>query len=97
MIKIAVKEPGKAWEIREVEDTLETYQGIVGGYIECFRNIGKIAFFCNENGKFMDMEPNIYVHSLNDTIMGTIFAARYDDEGEFVTLTDEDEQFFKGI
>ena len=96
-ITIAVKEPGKAWHTAEVEDALPTYQQIVGGYIEHFKSIGMIAFFCNENGKFMDLEPNIYVPELNDIVMGTIFAVRSDDAGEFISLTKEDEELFKGI
>ena len=96
-IKIAVKEPGKAWQIREVEDALPTYQKIVGGYIEYFKSVGDIVFFCNENGKLMNLEPNVYVPELNDEIMGTIFAVRADDEGEFQSLTEDDEEYFKGI
>lgn len=89
-ITIAVKEPGKVWHITEVEDALPTYQNIVGGYIEGFRSIGPITMFCNEEGKLQGLEPNIYVPQLNDVICGTIFAAKTDDEGEFVSLTEED-------
>lgn len=96
-ITIAVKRPGDVWKIKEVEDTLKTYQDIVGGYIEHFKSIGDIAFFCNEEGKFLDLEPNIFVPELNDTVVGTVFAARSDEAGEFVSLTDEDKELFKGI
>ena len=64
----------------------------------------KITIAVKEPGKawhtaevFMDLEPNIYVPELNDIVMGTIFAVRSDEAGEFVSLTKEDEELFKGI
>ena len=45
--------------------------------------------FCNEEGKLKDLLPNI-VGPLGDVIVGTIFAVRADDEGEFQSLTDYD-------
>ena len=88
-ITIAVKEPGEPWEIREVEDELKTYQDIVGGYIEEFRKVKDVCFFCNEEGKLLNLRPNIMVRG-GDLIVGTIFAVKVDDEGEFVSLTDND-------
>jgi len=100
MITIAIKRPAEAWKIKEVEDTLETYQDIVGGYIEHFLNIGEdkgVALFCNEEGKLLQLEPNIHVPELHDEIVGTIFAVRVDEEGEFTSLTESDKELFKGI
>ena len=58
-ITIGIKEPAKNWHIETVEDTLETYQEIVGGYIE---HVGTssmgIEFFANEEGKLQGMAPN---------------------------------------
>lgn len=95
-ITIAIKEPAKAWHIADVEDALPTYQQIVGGYIECFRtSYNGICFFCNEEGKLLDLEPNIV--SGDDVICGTIFAVRSNEEGEFVSLNPADKSFFEGI
>ena len=92
-ITIAVKAPKKNWERREVENTLESFQEIVGGYIEgYFTNIYGVHFFCNEEGKFLNLEPNL--RFCGDIICGTVFAVRSDDEGEFVSLTDEDLDYF---
>lgn len=93
IVKIAVKEPGKRWEIRKVENSLSEYQKIVGGYIEHFYTHGDYAFFCNENGKFMDLKFNFRFR--DDFIMGTVFAARSDNEGEFITFDEKDELYFE--
>ena len=94
-IKIAVKEPFKAWEIREVEDTLPTYQGIVGGNIEHFGNQFGADLFCNEEGMFHDLKFNVYYR--NYPIFGTIFAVGADDEEEFVSLTAKQAKAFTDL
>ena len=89
-ITIAVKEPLDCWRVRTVIDKLKCYQDIVGGYIEQFcQTSGGILMFCNEEGKLKDLLPNI-VGPLGDVIVGTIFAVRADDDGEFQSLTDYD-------
>ena len=94
-IKIAVKEPNKGWTIRDVEDALPTYQKIVGGYIEGFYTMGGVSFFCNEDGKFQDLKFNFRFYG--DWIMGTVFAVRSDEEGEFVSIEEEDLEICKRI
>lgn len=92
IVTIAVKEPRKPWEIRNVSDELETYQKIVGGYIECFWNKERLSFFCNEDGKFLDLKFN-FRFGVHDFIMGSVFAARVDTEGDFIDLTNDDIKF----
>lgn len=88
-ITIGIKEPGKPCHFREVEDALPTYQKIVGGYIEhCHSTESGVLIFGNEEGKILGLEPNIELP--NDTIVGTVFAVRSDEEGEFCGLTGED-------
>ena len=88
-ITIGIKEPGRAWHFREVEDALPTYQKIVGGYIQLghAREDG-ILIFCTEEGKLHGLEPNIQLP--DDVIVGTVFTVRSDEEGEFQGLTGED-------
>lgn len=89
MITIGIKEPGMDWHFREVKDDLKTYQQIVGGYIEmCHATKDGILIFGNEMGKLLGMVPNIFLP--RDTIVGTVFAVRSDEEGEFQSLTGED-------
>lgn len=90
-ITIAVKEPGKEWTLREVEDTLPTYQKIVGGLIESFwMDKNGLIFFCNEEGKFLDLKFNF--RFFDDQIFGPVFAVRSDSEGEFCSVSEEDLQ-----
>ena len=89
-ITIAIKDPSRNWRKGCVENTLEAFQKIVGGYIEHFEDtVSGIHFFCNEEGKMLGMAPNVILLN-GDVVVGTIFAVRCDDEGEFVSLTDED-------
>lgn len=88
-ITIGIKDPGKPWHFREAENTLPTYQKIVGGYIELgYSTPDGILIFCNEDGKLQGLAPNLSLPY--DTIVGTGFAVRSDEEGEFCSLTGED-------
>lgn len=88
-ITIGIKEPGKYWHFREVEDRLRTYQQIVGGHIEmCHAREDGILIFGNEEGKLLGLKPNIFLP--RETIVGTVFAVRSDEKGEFISLTGED-------
>lgn len=88
-ITVEIKDPGKPWHFREAEDTLPTYQQIVSGYIQLgYSTKSGILIFCNEEGKILGLEPNLELPY--DTIVGTVFAVRSDEEGEFCSLTGED-------
>ena len=73
-IRVVVKKPRERSEILLVEDTLETYQKIVGGYIEAVPGIlpHPLAIYCNEEGKLVGLEPNI--SSSYDIIVGPVVA-----------------------
>jgi hypothetical protein len=88
-ITIAVKNPGEPWEKRTVEDVLQVYQQIVGGYIEgAYTTSFGVHIFCNEEGKLNNMKRNIMTPT--DVIFGPVFAVRDDGEGEFESLTKDD-------
>lgn len=79
----AMKEPYPA----EVENTLEGLQKVVGGYIEAVYLEDNVVLVCNEEGKLIGLSGN---RSLgNDIIAGTFFVAGSNDDGEFVSLTDD--------
>lgn len=88
-IRIAVKKPNGDWQARTVEDSLPTYQKIVGGYIEHFDSIDGIEFFCNEEGKLKNLPENL-ISTNGDVICGTVFAVRANSAGEFQSLTHKD-------
>lgn len=58
-IKVMVHEPGKPGELREIPDTLESLQAVVGGYVEAFHDPASPAFlYCDEDGTLKNLPPN---------------------------------------
>lgn len=49
-INVVVKAPGEAAKITQIENTLEAFQKIVGGYIETFTIATDCTIVCNEEG-----------------------------------------------
>lgn len=85
-MKIIVKEPCKKGEVIEVENNLETFQKIVGGYIEVYPIFEDMLIILNEEGKLKNLEPNLILK--NDVIVGTVAIAGRGEE-DFISLTDE--------
>lgn len=88
-IQIVVKKPGKPAEIRTVEDKLETFQNIVGGYIEHVGGVFNhpIGIYCNEEGKLQGLDPNIPLQG-GDILVGPLVVLSTDAFGNNVGLTD---------
>ena len=57
-MKVIWKEPGEAFEVREVENTLESLQKAVGGYIETFTFAEEACVVCDEEGRLNDKKFN---------------------------------------
>jgi hypothetical protein len=60
-IKAMVKMPGEGWVQREIDNTLESLQGIVGGYIETLTLREGLVLIVNEEGVLHELAPNLYV------------------------------------
>lgn len=90
-IVAVVKEPGGAAKIKTIDNTLESFQEIVEGYIECvpFPGIEELDIFLNEEGKLIGLKPNIYLREFEDIIMGTFFVVGNDGDGDAISLTEE--------
>ena len=58
-IRVIVKNPGEAPEEREVPNTLEALQALVGGYIEAVPLARDAVILVNEEGKLRGMAPNV--------------------------------------
>ena len=86
----AVKKVGQIGEVVEVENTLETWNDIVGGWIQTFPLASDMLIICNEEGKLKGLEPNveIVVGECSELIVGdfAIVKQGYDD---FEGLDDE--------
>ena len=94
-IKVLVVKPEQAPTIAEYENRLETWQQLVGGYIELFYPFEEdVAILCNEEGKIDGLPLNRAVKDANgeilDIIAGTFAVVGLDDEDGFRSLTDEE-------
>lgn len=60
-IRVVVKKARKPAEIKWIENELETYNEIVGGWIETFGLTDEILIVLNEEGKIKGLEPNLVI------------------------------------
>lgn len=58
-ILVGVLEPGGAIEFFNVDNTLEAFQDLVGGYIETVRIMADYITICNEDGRRLGLAENI--------------------------------------
>ena len=79
-IKVVYKEPGKSAEVRTIENDLHVLQELVGGWIQMVNIQSDVALICNEEGKLLDLQPNVYVHGIGDVVVGPIVFAGVDGE-----------------
>lgn len=88
-IRVIVKQPGQPLTLRWIEDELERYQAVIGGYIETvpLDGVPGIVLICNEEGKLRGLEPNVINGA--DVIVGPVIAARVSGE-DFGSLTESD-------
>lgn len=64
-----IKHPGQSAFTRDIENTLQAFQDLVGGHIEPVWMPGGICMIVNEDGKWLDLQPNFRMG--NDLIVGT--------------------------
>lgn len=79
-------------EVKRIENTLKSLQEQVEGYIECFETPNH-TIICNEEGKIMDLEPNLLILANNrlvEVLCGNLILCNTDKNGEFASLTDEE-------
>ena len=79
-------------------DYSEPTNNVQPAYIECVQLKNGIDFWVNDSGLIYDLHPSLHVdyselgwqgHGVQ-TLHGTIIAARHDNEGATIGLTDED-------
>lgn len=85
-MKVLMCRVGKEAELIEIENSLETMQELVGGYIEPYYPYeDDVAIICNEEGK-MFLEPNRPVITSDGRLIDYIF-------GDFFLCGNGDEDF----
>lgn len=97
-VKVLIKKPGQEPYIEEVENKLETFQEIVGGYIECveFPGLENVDLFVNEEGKLNNLEGNFWLPEYEDCVVGTCYMVGFDpEEGESVDIPEKAIEFCK--
>lgn len=72
-ITVLVKEPGKTVEICEIENELQTFQELVGGYIETVTPFEDLTFICDEEGRLKGKPYNCKLFGIN--FVGTVVLA----------------------
>ncbi len=92
-IKVLIVHPQEAPVVAEIDDTLETMQRIVGGYIEALYPFADpVAIVCNEEAKLIGLPLNRALFDedgvIYDIIAGTFFIAGLGEE-DFASLSPE--------
>lgn len=98
-IRAIIKPAGEPARIEYIENELETFNKLVGGWIQTFGFTDDTVIICNEEGKLLNLKPNIvipchggYVEEIvGDIVIVNIAPA----DGEFHSVTDEDIEFIK--
>ncbi len=88
MIRVVHKTPGQPAEVVNVDNSLESFQGLLdGGYLEAvfYPRTGVFAYI-DEEGKLKGLPLNFYVGS--EPIVGPAVFSKTDDEGEDIGLTE---------
>ncbi len=93
-IKVIFVKVGEEPIVKEIYNTLKAMQKEVGGLIEClgtsFSDKEDYDFIFNEEGKLYGLTGNRYIYNKQDIIAGDFLVSKSNEEGEFVTLTDEE-------
>lgn len=89
MLKI---EPGKAPYVKEIEKDYRASQREVGGLIDCFGFGDGCIAVLNDESKINGMEPNRRCR--NDIICGPFFICGDGRDGDFISLTDEQIEYY---
>lgn len=92
----------------EIEDTLEAEQAFVDGLIDVYSLTDNLDLVCNDEGLINGLEPKVVILGENvdgkedirefrEIIHGNCFICRHDDEGNFLSIREEDVETIKNL
>lgn len=87
-IKVLVVEPENKPYVAVIDNSLESTQSMVGGYIETLYLSNSAEIICNEEGKIMNLQANRRIG--NDVIAGRFIIVGVDGGEHFKSLSEED-------
>ena len=88
-MRILYKQPGEDPRSMVIPNELKVMQQLVGGHIEMLRISDNGILVMNEEGKLLGLEPNFYLGSIGDTIVGPVIVVGEDGE-DFASLPDDE-------
>ena len=101
-MRILLIEPERPAVEKEIDGSLKSMQGIVGGTIQAvYPFADSVALICNDEGKLLGLQPNRSLREENtgrvyDVVVGTFFLCGAPAGAEnFASLTDEQMQKYK--
>ena len=74
MIKAVIQRPGQISQIITIPNTLEALQQLVGGYIETLTLPDGFVIICNEEGRYLGLQPNVNTYA--GVIVGNIIITK---------------------
>lgn len=86
-LRVLKVEPDKLPYVKEIGIELEAQNDEVGGEIAAFDLDDECLVIYNNNGKMENATPNRRYK--NDIICGPFLVCGYNDEGDFISITDE--------
>ncbi|PWL55837.1 MAG: hypothetical protein DBY38_00665 [Clostridium cadaveris] len=86
-MRVLIVQPQIRPYVAEIEEGLKPMQEIVGGSIEMVDLDENTSLVCNEEGKIIGLEGNRRIG--RDIIAGTFFLCGFNEDGESISLTDE--------
>ncbi len=87
-MRVLIVEPKKEPYVKEIQNDLKSMQEVVGGYIEIIEIDKNIVIVDNEEGKCIPLDGNRRIGI--DIIAGTFFVCGSDDNGNLLSLTDNE-------
>jgi len=97
-LKVLAKKVGEEMKLVEFDRSLSNMQKLVGGKLEVVSLPHGIDMWFNEEGRLLEQRLNLvtlYDMRMVHEIVGTVFFASLDEEGEVISLSEEQMEWLK--